>query len=445
VFQVAHITIFILLLLGCSSPTVIRVPGNPVSSLSISQGYTTNTSTILTVLRPKEKPVKYFIRSEYADEALDLRNFNVQTFDYNKSDWVIDRIKVTGLTSTASYGLEVRNNYDELIDTREFSALNLNTNSVRFAAASCADQEFTAVQKRMWFELLERRPQIIFLLGDNTYASKKASVFSGITPEKIWASYVESRLILDLYRTPKLIPTLAIWDDNDYGANDGHRDFKYRKESADIFRTFYGQEPDSIYLFSGPGTAKFLNAFHFNFALMDNRFHRSPNKQSKDETHWGHAQESWLIKNLKTYRQPTWILNGDQIFGGYHDFESYEGSHNNNFKVMMRQISTLPQPIAYLTGDRHMTEVMKISESNISTFEITTSPIHGKLPPNPWKATPNQRQIEGRAEKYNYLIINAENKNNNLTATITAFSMNNEILFNRFISIENSTKKLKTY
>ncbi|OFZ14018.1 MAG: hypothetical protein A2Z20_10395 [Bdellovibrionales bacterium RBG_16_40_8] len=437
-----------LLEIGCVSTPVIRTTIPPLKGLPVLQGYTNNSSTQITVLVPKGKIISYFVRANQGEHILELKNISIQHYSRDDSAWAVDQIKISNLTAGRSYILEMRDTVGSLVDAREFHTLNLNAQNIHFAAASCMNDRFYNEQKIMWAELLSKKPDIIFLLGDSMYATKNRAFFSDILPSTLWMSYVQSRLTLDLYRAPTLVPTLAIWDDGDYGMHDGNREYRYRKESAEIFRIFYAQEPDFVNLIGGPGISNFFIGFRMGFALMDNRYFRTPNNEKlEDETHWGTAQEEWLLQNIKNFEKPIWILNGDQIFGGYHKFESYEGNHPNSFKEIIPRIGALPEPILFLTGDRHLTETMLINEPSlkIKAFEITTSPLHARTFAPTRNELPNKRILEEKRQKLNYIIVDSSVKNGNLQATVTAFSQNNEILYHRFFSIEKKTKNLKTF
>lgn len=412
----------------------------PLSGLSVLQGYTDATSTQFTVLVPKGKPARYFVRSERMGHNLELHDVAVQHFEREYSDWAVDQIKVNGLNLKKSYSLEIRSAYGELIDVREFRALDIKKPKTRFVAASCMDQNLIKEQRSMWAAVFQNKPELIFLLGDNVYATINKPKMGPVTPKILWSSYVQSRINLDLYHAPKLVPTLAIWDDADYGEPDGDRDYKYRKDSSEIFHIFYPQEPDYLNFFSGPGTAHFFLGFQMNFALMDARFFRSPKGEREDTTHWGTAQERWLLVKMREYPRPTWILNGDQIFGGYHSFESYEGQRPASLNSYLPQLGALPNPVIFLTGDRHLTEIMKIEEPNLNlnTFEITTSPLHAPTYPSPWKKTPNRRQIAGQAGALNFALIEAMNTNGNLNVAVALKTINNKTLFLRKMSVKKS-------
>jgi len=445
------VAVLLLLLVGltqvrCAS-TGAATP-SPLSNLPVLQGYTNSNSTQFSVLAPKGKKLRYFVRAESAENDFEVREIEVQRFEKDYSSWVVDRIWVSGLEVSRPYRLEIYDAFDTLIDAREFYALDTTRPQVKFAAASCMDESFVLEQKQIWPELLSRSPQMLFFLGDNVYASKTKGFFGHTNEKKIWGKYVHVRLQLEIFRSPKLIPTLAIWDDGDYGQNNGDRDSHVRRAATEVFQIFYAQEPDMKNLFSGPGVARWFKAFEMNFALMDNRSFRSPSseKSPDEQTHWGFAQENWLHQNLKDSLLPTWILNGDQIFGGYHRFESYERERPDSLATQLKVLGSLPQPILFLTGDRHLTEVMKIDAAGtaLPTFEITTSPLHARTYPSHWEIAPNPNQVEGRVEKFNYMIIEARNKGGSLSANLTSYSLNSEILFHRFISVEKTSKKLIT-
>lgn len=40
-------------------------------------------------------------------------------------------------------------------------------------------------------------------------------------------------------------PMIAIWDDHDYGINDGYKAYTYRVQSQQIFLDFFGEPDDS--------------------------------------------------------------------------------------------------------------------------------------------------------------------------------------------------------
>src|SRR5690606_28683895 len=105
----------------------------------------------------------------------------------------------------------------------------------------------------------------------------------------------------------------------------------------------------------GPGIASRLNLRGMHFTFLDDRSFRD--NDNPDGEHFGPEQEEWLFQDLKTSQLPTWIISGDQFFGGYHKYDSYEGNHPRAFENFLKQLKEIPTPFVFVSGDRHMTEV----------------------------------------------------------------------------------------
>lgn len=141
---------------------------------------------------------------------------------------------------------------------------------------------------------------------------------------------------------------------------------------------------------------------------MDNRSFRSePSKLGKDqETHLGFDQTAQIMKSI-TSADPTWLIKGDQFFGAYHQFESFENNHPNDFKKFLSQLKDKKAKVFFVSGDRHLNELMRVSsdEFGSETYELTSSAIHASIYPNAWKKFPNPRQIHGASGVHNYSML----------------------------------------
>lgn len=406
--------------------------------LAIMQGMTNENSSQFSILVPKDKNYRYEILEKESQRKISFQSRRVgRTY----SNWVVDKLTVTNLSTDKEYELNILNGH-ELVDQRFFTSLDLKQNRAKIAIASCMSDEdkLRPVMYKIWGELLAHRPNFIFLIGDNVYADMWVTSKigpDGATPKIIWQRYVESRNLIPLFKTKKLIPILAIWDDHDYGRNNGGIEFKYKKESLQALNDFFAQETTD-HLTKGPGASLSLKAFQQEYIFLDNRSFRTlDNSDIPDQSHWGPQQEEWLLQHLNTGTNPAWLINGDQIWGGYHQFESYEGNHKQSFKKMMKKISQANNPVIFITGDRHLAELMKITkkEFGYTTYELTTSGIHSHVFPNSWDKVPNHRQIAGAAEKYNYAIVTAEAKKRKLHLDVQVYGLGKELLFKRNLQI----------
>jgi phosphodiesterase/alkaline phosphatase D-like protein len=281
---------------------------------------------------------------------------------------------------------------------------------------------------------MNKKPELLFMIGDNVYPDKGLGYNKATPPETLWSRYVETRNTLEIYFAQELIPIIATWDDHDYGINDGDRKYPYKEESKKTFFSFFAQEQSegTTYESSGLGVASLLKGFGFQFYLMDDRYFRSAPQEANTETHWGIEQENWLNSHLKQDKSPAWILNGDQFFGAYHKFESYEGRHPENFKKLLGQWKNLKTPLVLLSGDRHLAELMAISKKEFgqNTFEITSSAIHAKTFPDAWKDSPNPRQMAGASGFFNYAVIEATSKPK-FSFDVTAYGPEEKVLFEK--------------
>jgi hypothetical protein len=87
----------------------------------------------------------------------------------------------------------------------------------------------------------------------------------------------------------------------------------------------------------------------------------------------------------------------------------------------------------FISGDRHLTELMQIKENEIgyTTYELTTSGIHAKVYP----LGNNPRRILGRGGKINYALIEPKNQNGALWVDIKSYSLDKELLFEKSIKV----------
>lgn len=458
--------------------------------LPMSQGFTTTNATQIAVLVNKNTQYKYFVLESSQLKKLNLKSKiwsdkeekvflktikNSVTISVAKkltrsfSNQAVENLFIKGLKLKQTYSLFVRgrkkckktdnncikkcgNFCNVLIDKREFKALDINKKEVKMAVASCSITYLYDVQKKIWPEVLQHKPDVVLLIGDNVYVDRYINGTSVSNKKSFWTRYVEMRKNLYIYKAKTLVPIFAIWDDHDYGVNDGDSSFKWKKESKKVFQSFFAQKPMGSVFQKGPGVSFVMQAFGQRLFFMDNRFFRTPNvndrrnklllKKIKYETHWGKLQENWLFTRLQKSPTPSWIIDGGQFFGGYLPWESYEASHPNNFKtVFLPNIKKSKSALAFISGDRHFFEFMKIpkKELGFSTYEITTSGVHTTLYPALWKKHNNKRQVFGKATFYNYAIINSKSVNRSLKqglrVSLEAWGLGRKLVYKKKFTI----------
>lgn len=322
------------------------------------------------------------------------------------SRFAVQKFQVSSLRPERAYLLRVRDAEGVVRDEREFRSLDLRKNSVRIAVLSCLNDRYAESRARMWTRLAGETPDLVIFGGDNVYVDAEGEVSS---PLDIWRRYVETRGSLKIFRLRPLFPILATWDDHDFGSNDGGRDFRFRRQSREIFETFFGQEPrpDMPEMRRGPGIATHLRAFGGEIVLLDDRSFRSPITKGRG-TQWGQAQEAWMYDILNGAQGPVWLVNGSQYFGKYHRQESVERDHPYSLSRLVSRMKTARVPTLLVSGDMHFSEVMRIEpeQAGYETFEITSSGMHAPQVPMVSTWLKNSRRIMG-TWKNNFVLIQA--------------------------------------
>lgn len=155
------------------------------------------------------------------------------------------------------------------------------------AVASCAKWQADPVQP-LWYVVAAERPAFQLLLGDTAYVDSTAR-------EDLWAIQIAQRRVPSYAHALRHVPTLAIWDDHDYGPNDSDGTAAGKEESLATWQELwanpaYGTE-------SVPGVFATFRYGDVEVFLTDGRYHRSPNftPDGDGKTFLGQGQLAWLV------------------------------------------------------------------------------------------------------------------------------------------------------
>jgi alkaline phosphatase D len=105
----------------------------------------------------------------------------------------------------------------------------------RIAFGSCARQD---KEQPIWDRVNAWNPELFIFLGDNIYADTEDM---GVMRDK-YARLAAKPGFQQLRRNTRCV---AIWDDHDYGVNDGGFEYPKKVESKQIFLDFWGEPADS--------------------------------------------------------------------------------------------------------------------------------------------------------------------------------------------------------
>ncbi len=392
-------------------------------ALPILQGATNAESTQFVILCEKNINLHYQILSS---DGKSLASERLRRETRKHSDWAIEKMKVDGLSLGLQYELKVFNaDNGKMLDHRYFSALNLNKPDLKFATASCINDVYKDARVKMWDQLAKTKPEIVFLIGDTCYSDNSNEGGEA----GYWKRYCETRMRISWFRQEQLVPTLAVWDDHDFGDNNATKDFKERWITEFLFDLFWGHEKIEGFQKTF-GEGKILELQTQRFIFMDCRSYRWDKDPSRG-LHWGRDQQDWLIETLTDSSKPAWLMNGSQFFGGYLGKDAFESSHTQNFQDFLKKLARVESPVIFGSGDVHFSEIMQIEKSLLGydTFEFTSSSIHSHTFPLHQFRAKNDRRIESTSAK-NFCFFNSQSDGKAISLAMQSLNSNLNQKFN---------------
>ena len=258
----------------------------------------------------------------------------------------------------------------------------------------------------LWQPIISDQPDLWIWMGDNIY---------GDTPDMdtLRAKYELQNQVPDYQTLKSKTPIIGVWDDHDYGINDGGKRFAQKKESRDIMFDFLGvpanapeRKREGAYSSHLIGTGDNL----VKVILLDARYFRDTLERidkvyqlNQNGEVLGEAQWKWLEKELKNSpAKINLISSGVQILPTEHAFEKWANFPKERERLLDLIAKSGAKTPVLLSGDRHIAEVMKLTDSRFpkGIYEITSSGLThtwSEISPEP-----NQFRIGQLIAKLNY-------------------------------------------
>jgi alkaline phosphatase D len=220
-----------------------------------------------------------------------------------------------------------------------------------------------------WDRLREERPALLLLLGDNVYADSTEPAI-----QNAW--HLAQRRVPQFAAVERVTPTLAIWDDHDFGANDSDGTLPGKERSLDVFREVW-PNPVPGGLDGTPGVFFKQSYGYVDIFMLDTRYHRSPNFDPDDEkkTMLGAAQWAWFEKELRASKARfKLVCSGSTISASFKDCWLLYTRDRNRLVALTRDVGG----IVFLTGDIHTALVGRSEPGRAAgypVYEIVSSGI----------------------------------------------------------------------
>lgn len=271
----------------------------------------------------------------------------------------------------------------------------------RIAFGSCADQDRP---QPIWDAILAYRPELFIFAGDNVYGDFR-------TPDAaaLKRAYDKAATVEGYRRLRETVAHLAIWDDHDYGQNDGGAAFPHKAQSKDLFLDFWKVPADDVRrqregLYDsriyGP------SGMRVQVILLDTRWFRSPLKPTDKrdapgkeryvpdpdpaKTVLGEAQWAWLAGELRKPAEVRLVVSTIQVLAEGHGWERWGNFPLERQKLFDTIRESGARGVVLLSGDRHIGALYKDSVPGLGAlYELTSSGLN-KTYPFSTEAGPNR-------------------------------------------------------
>ncbi|CAG9324367.1 unnamed protein product [Blepharisma stoltei] len=243
----------------------------------------------------------------------------------------------------------------------------------KIAFGSCHHHN-RAKNPEIFHSISQWKPDLFLWLGDAVYADILYTHFISF-PNNIENWRMLYNKLKNISEYQELINTSMIsgvWDDHDYGINDGDKTFSMKNESKQLFLEFLGENNSERWNHDGLYQSYTFgnNGKRIKIILIDIRWFRD-NKKDTDGDSLGEEQWNWLEKELKNPGDITIIGNGLQITV-QDRLGPTERWHDKSYNRLMKNLEKVPGAIL-LSGDVHIGEILKQNCNKYTIYEVTSS------------------------------------------------------------------------
>lgn len=280
----------------------------------------------------------------------------------------------------------------------------------RIAFGSCISQNNA---QDVWYTVDSLNPDVFVFLGDNLYGDTEDMALLRQKYDMLFSKPGLQQLM-------KSTQVLAVWDDHDYGVNDGGKEYPKKAESKQIFLEYFKEPQNStrwkhegIYHSVVMGTP----GKRIQFILLDNRTFRDPlcrvttdedcygeygPCEDKSKTMLGEAQWKWLEQTLMEPADIRIVCTSTQFLVDFNGWEAWANLPHERQRFIDLIKKTKAEGLFFISGDVHYAELSKmVNPGQYNLYDLTSSGMtHGHS-----CAGENKYRIHGAYMKPNFGLI----------------------------------------
>lgn len=271
----------------------------------------------------------------------------------------------------------------------------------KIAFGSCARQMQDAP---LFNTVVAAKPDLFLMIGDVIYPDINDEATALLDPwpskdsiKRIKQVYAQMSAKPEYQNLKKNIPMMAVWDDHDYGINDGDATFVLKEKSQKLFLDFFNEPADSKRR-KTPGIydAKIIGpeGKRVQIILLDTRYFRTPplpDKRSKEEkkalniagryfpnedpvaTILGETQWRWLEVQFRKAAEVRLLVSSYPVIAhelGRDAWGNFPLERKKLFKLIE---TTKANGVVILSGDVHFAEISRTNEGPYPLVDFTSS------------------------------------------------------------------------
>jgi alkaline phosphatase D len=289
----------------------------------------------------------------------------------------------------------------------------------RIGFGSCLSQRHP---QPIWRAILAEKLDLFLMIGDNVYGDVKSPDLAELAE-----AYQAQLAHPEFSKARRSLPMLGIWDDHDYGLNDGGSGFAHRFGAARLFREYWGLDggpgqEDGVYYartFGPPGR-------RVQVIMLDTRSQRSPfrakgasfpywGKYEPDgdpsKTMLGARQWAWLGAELAKPADIRLVVSSIQVLADGHGFERWGNLPRERDRLLDLIRQSGARGVVLLSGDRHMGALYNRSLGAGRILpEATSSSLNRSYGPSQDGQTPELLTVPYHPENYGVVEIDWEKR-----------------------------------
>ena len=279
-----------------------------------------------------------------------------------------------------------------------------------------------------------RAPDLMLWLGDNVYFREP----EWTSPEGMSGRYRAYRALPELRKLARASSHLAIWDDHDFGPNDSDSSFTLKGAALETFKRYWANP--SYGLPGVPGVFGMATLGDVDFFLLDNRFHRYPNRYPPvpEKAMFGAAQLKWLKQALIASRATFKVVAaGGQFWNRANRYEAFFNYPAEQKALADWLLEQKIPGVVFLSGDRHLGGLWRIERPNAyPLYEFTSSPLTaGAFANPPQEERDNPQLVPGTlVTQRNFGVLRVSGPRADRAVTLEAYASDGRLLWQRRIA-----------